>query len=578
MKLSHLILCSSLFFCSLPNAHATASRTIKPSNVRILSLSFTYGHAALTQPSVSAQKLSSSQCSASNQATQTTQCRASSGSQARNGQCASSTKPGKGANNSCVPAAKLAPKSRNIRKCAPQAKATSAKAAQTKPSRSPKCQVPSSKAAENQKRCPPPTKKSMTTTKCKPAVNLPANSKSKTSPEPKCDSPKDAAQKFRFDANVSNNQILEGDHGPSRVLGAMAFALKKPHILAGRTETPTNGSTQNSEPLTLINKLTLQPIPESHDVFLQAPRAVDWDDQGNTFVLDAMAQRIMKWDKKGRYVGTFGQKGRGPGEFEFKVTRNSHQPTLTVLEDEIWIYDDGPHQMEVFDKSGNFKRQIRIKSPGHLQKALPLDANTLLVMYKEDQKSQPTYQVGLYRVDREAMDLLTSMTMPALPARDDHYLLAYQPFPSLQYHARKQMIIAGNPSKPEFLVFRSFEPKKITFSSPALKLQERDKCEFKAFEEAHYDHKHPLVFPEIKPYYSEVIALNSAHFLAITTSPQYGIITGELLDEKGTRRAKFETHLGEGGALLTARGKLLAAKTDAEGQFHLGQVVLGAEK
>lgn len=555
------------------------------------------------------QKMPSTTCS---KASATAEAKSCSGSTNKDRdpsqQQSSSTSARSSKKTTCSPNPQPASKNKTVRKCSPRAKTSSQKTSACQSKR----QVTKSYSQQKLSTSNEPIKaqsrkntctndstscstkrdskvKATVTSRCKAPTRASSKARQKASETAACKSEQVNADRDTLQgkphesssakprqpesAKKDRKQVLMDSSG--LLLPTMGFRLLKATVSIGFSLSSERSDAPGSQSLTFQSQLRLQPIPESTDVFIQAPRAVDWDEHGSIYVLDASAQSIHQWDSAGRYVKTFGNKGEGPGEFAFSTARNSHQPTLTILNNEIWVYDDGPHQMEIFDHSGTFKRQIRIKTPGHLQKALPLTSDILLILYKDSKQSKPTYQLGLYHVEKEHIEALTSLTMPALPDRNDHFLVAYRPFPSLQYHAAEQIAIAGNPTKPEFLVYKGRTPKaiKIGFSAPVPKLQERDKCEFKAYEEANYDHKHPLVFPEIKPYYTDVIPLSRSQFLVVTTSPQYGIIKGSMLNRKGDSIARVEAFFGDGGRLLSARGKLLAVKTDLEGQFHLDQVI-----
>jgi len=56
---------------------------------------------------------------------------------------------------------------------------------------------------------------------------------------------------------------------------------------------------------------------EEGNYMLAQVRDVCRDRQGNIYILDAGSNRIKKFDRKGKFVTSFGRKGKGPGEFEF---------------------------------------------------------------------------------------------------------------------------------------------------------------------------------------------------------------------------------------------------------------------
>jgi NHL repeat len=83
------------------------------------------------------------------------------------------------------------------------------------------------------------------------------------------------------------------------------------------------------------------------------PTDIAWDAQGNMFVSDAYTNaRIVKLDKTGRFVKTWGSKGPEQGQFEMpnSVAVDAHG--------NVYVADSGNKRIQVFDNDGNFKSQI----------------------------------------------------------------------------------------------------------------------------------------------------------------------------------------------------------------------------
>jgi len=76
------------------------------------------------------------------------------------------------------------------------------------------------------------------------------------------------------------------------------------------------------------------------------PRAIDFDSDGNMYILDAGNYRVQKLDKEGNFLLTFGRKGQGPGEFE-------SPKALKILDDNtLLIADRGTGTLQSFSLSG----------------------------------------------------------------------------------------------------------------------------------------------------------------------------------------------------------------------------------
>ena len=83
------------------------------------------------------------------------------------------------------------------------------------------------------------------------------------------------------------------------------------------------------------------------------PTDIAWDAQGNMFVTDSYARaRIVKLDKTGRFIKTWGSKGSGEGQFDMP---NS---IAVDAQGNVYVADLGNKRIQVFDNDGSFKRQI----------------------------------------------------------------------------------------------------------------------------------------------------------------------------------------------------------------------------
>lgn len=83
------------------------------------------------------------------------------------------------------------------------------------------------------------------------------------------------------------------------------------------------------------------------------PTDVAWDAAGNIFVSDAYTNaRVVKIDKMGKFVKTWGSKGAGQGQFEM--------PNSIAVDarGNVYVADLGNKRIQVFDNDGNFKSQI----------------------------------------------------------------------------------------------------------------------------------------------------------------------------------------------------------------------------
>lgn len=90
-------------------------------------------------------------------------------------------------------------------------------------------------------------------------------------------------------------------------------------------------------------------MPE--DELLMDPHFMDFSPDGELYVVERNHCRIMHWDKDGAFLGSFAEKGEGPGELI--------RPELVhVTEDAVWVYGRGNGRFSVFDRQGKFVRSF----------------------------------------------------------------------------------------------------------------------------------------------------------------------------------------------------------------------------
>jgi len=94
----------------------------------------------------------------------------------------------------------------------------------------------------------------------------------------------------------------------------------------------------------------------NQDIFLERPADIECDDDGNIYVSDGMANCLFKFDRSGMLIKTIGKKGQGPGEL---IRPNS----IALGGKNIYVQDLGNSRFVVFDKNGNYVRNIKIFLP-----------------------------------------------------------------------------------------------------------------------------------------------------------------------------------------------------------------------
>ena len=88
------------------------------------------------------------------------------------------------------------------------------------------------------------------------------------------------------------------------------------------------------------------------------PTDVAWDPAGNVFIADGYNNsRVVKVDKNGRWVKTWGEKGKEQGQF------NTLHSIANDAKGNIYVADRSNRRIQVFDPEGTFLRQFTIDVP-----------------------------------------------------------------------------------------------------------------------------------------------------------------------------------------------------------------------
>ena len=122
-------------------------------------------------------------------------------------------------------------------------------------------------------------------------------------------------------------------------------------------------------------KTLLQTIgtPNEHasdDKHFYRPTFMAWQPDGSFYVADGYANtRVVKFDKDGKYLTTWGEKGNGTGEAPEtrpNYFNNVHGVTVDPQTREVYVNDRGNRRIQIFDENGNFKRMWSIEAPANI--------------------------------------------------------------------------------------------------------------------------------------------------------------------------------------------------------------------
>jgi streptogramin lyase len=99
------------------------------------------------------------------------------------------------------------------------------------------------------------------------------------------------------------------------------------------------------------------PLPPMDGLFRQVTD-VTWDSDDNVYISDGyINSRVAKYDRNGDWVGSWGEPGSGPGQF------NTPHSIVSDHQNRIYVADRGNRRIQVFDPQGKLLNTIRIDVP-----------------------------------------------------------------------------------------------------------------------------------------------------------------------------------------------------------------------
>lgn len=85
---------------------------------------------------------------------------------------------------------------------------------------------------------------------------------------------------------------------------------------------------------------------DDENVLFYMPSDIAFDSKGNIYILDSGNHRIQKFDSEGKYIASIGNKGQGPGEFQYPLSLEIDSEGF------MHISDAGNQRIQVLKPSG----------------------------------------------------------------------------------------------------------------------------------------------------------------------------------------------------------------------------------
>lgn len=115
---------------------------------------------------------------------------------------------------------------------------------------------------------------------------------------------------------------------------------------------------------TLLKTLGEKGVAAADETHFGRPAEIAWLPDGTFFVADGYQnRRVVKFDKNGRFLTTWGSQGKGPGQFGGTVHCVAVDPRRGV----VYVADGGNRRIQIFDLNGKFLDEwTGITSPTHM--------------------------------------------------------------------------------------------------------------------------------------------------------------------------------------------------------------------
>lgn len=179
-----------------------------------------------------------------------------------------------------------------------------------------------------------------------------------------------------------------------------------------------------AEPMAFDRLFTLEDeiiLNGSEDLPLFAPTKVTAT-RDQVYVLDRALGRVLVFDSNGTVVGNVGTRGLGPGELLSPTTF-----TVSGLTGALFVYDEGPDKVSIFNNSFDFVKSIALTTPAitDLQWTRSPAGDELIIVVGMHTK----YGARGYAALIEALDPASgTVVFNSEPVRSDGFLL--QRFPA----------------------------------------------------------------------------------------------------------------------------------------------------
>ena len=129
------------------------------------------------------------------------------------------------------------------------------------------------------------------------------------------------------------------------------------------------------------------PIPPAKEDIFNRPTDIAWDADGNSYISDGYNNsRVVKVDKNGKWIKSWGTRGTGPGEFHIPHS------IATDAKGNVYVGDRENRRIQIFNEDGEFLKQwANVGAPW----AICITPGPTQVLYSSDSVPGQIYKLDL---------------------------------------------------------------------------------------------------------------------------------------------------------------------------------------
>jgi hypothetical protein len=324
---------------------------------------------------------------------------------------------------------------------------------------------------------------------------------------------------------------------------------------------------------------TMAPLPEEDDLFLANVLYIEEGEDGRIYASDFPSAKIHYWQADGTYLGHFGQKGEGPGEFVFGAALGPPMGYIYALDQKLFIYDGSSRTINIFTKDHEFIKRVQFdKLGGKINNVHVLGSDRFMLYDSYFCNDKACRRILQYNDKGNLIDTWATSDDNTWKMNDSNgkvKLFIWEPTFATDFSRERGELVIAHTKDPILDVY-NVEGKKlrsVTLEIPKKIVTAEDKAEFMQQRWVQGNNTIEIIFPEEKNYFEYVLTLPQG-YLVYHKSAIEGIIDGFLVDFNGKVLGRFKRAIGQSGGLFASRGKLFGALIDDEGDFSLQELKL----